>query len=91
MNEQKLIDMVIVERINMLLYQRCLSKKEGCKPEPPFIEKAESILSQLPKEEWDILNEYMEYRTLEMADNESYLYSCGLSDGVRIMKYIKNL
>lgn len=91
MNEQELIDMVIVERIDMLLHQKEQSEKETCDPELSFIEKAESIFRKLPREKWEILNRYIELQGLQMAENESYLYSCGLADGIRMMKYIEKL
>jgi len=90
MNEQELIDLVIVERIDMLLHQK-EKERENCESESLFFEEAESILKKLPKKEWDILNRYIELQGLQMAENESYLYSCGIADGIRIMKYIEKL
>ena len=90
MNEQELIDLVIVERIDILLHQK-EAKKENCEEESLFIKEAESILRRLPKREWDVLNRYIELQRLQMAENESYLYSFGIADGIRIMKYIEKL
>ena len=92
MNEQELIDLVIVERIDMLLRQK--EAKKNCEEESPYTKEAESILRRLPKKEWDILNRYIELQGLQglqMAENESYLYSCGIADGIRMMKYIEKL
>lgn len=89
MDERELLDLMVTERIDQLYRQKqSLNKTE---PELPFIKKAEAILGQLPKEERDVLNQYMEHQTLQLADLEPYLYSCGVSDGIRIMKYIQQL
>ena len=48
MNEQELIDLVIVERIDMLLHQK-EEERENCESESLFFEEAESILKKLPK------------------------------------------
>lgn len=90
MDEQELIDLVIMERIDMLLHQKEV-ERENCESELLFFEEAESILKKLPKKEWDILNRYIELQGLQIAENESYLYSCGIADGIRIMKYIEKL
>jgi len=74
-----------------LQHQKEQLKKENCDSESSFIEKAESIFRKLPREEWEILNRYIELQGLQMAENESYLYSCGLADGIRMMKYIEKL
>ncbi len=90
MNERELIDLVIVERIDMLLHHK-EEEREGDESESLFFEEAESILKKLPKKEGDILNKYIELQGLQIAENESYLYSCGIADGIRMMKYIEKL
>jgi len=90
MNERELIDLVIVERIDMLLHHK-EEERESCESESLFFEEAESILKKLPKKDGDILNKYIELQGLQIAENESYLYSCGIADGIRIMKYIEKL
>ncbi|WP_100043388.1 hypothetical protein [Lacrimispora sphenoides] len=66
-------------------------ERESCESELLFFEEAESILKKLPKKEGDILNKYIVLQGFDMAENESYLYSCGIADGIRIMKYIEKL
>ena len=90
MNERELIDLVIVERIDMLLHHKEEEKESG-ESESLFFEEAESILKKLPKKDGDILNKYIELQGLQIAENESYLYSCGIADGIRMMKYIEKL
>jgi len=90
MNERELIDLVIVERIDMLLHHK-EEEREGDESESLFFEEAESILKKLPKKEGDILNKYIELQGLQIAENESYLYSCGIADGIRMIKYIEKL
>ncbi|WP_156961148.1 hypothetical protein [Lacrimispora celerecrescens] len=48
MNERELIDLVIVERIDMLLHHK-EEERESCESESLFFEEAESILKKLPK------------------------------------------
>ncbi len=74
----------------MLLHHK-EEERESDESESLFFEEAVSILKKLPKKEEDILNKYIELQGLQIAENESYLYSCGIADGIRMMKYIEKL
>lgn len=91
MNEKDILDLVIPERINTLLIQR--KRTEPCADKKTLLltEQAEALLKQLPKEDWMILTRYMDHQTNVMAESETYLYSCGVTDGIRMMRYISNL
>lgn len=72
----------------MLLHHK-EEERESDESESLFFEEAVSILKKLPKKEEDI--KYIELQGLQIAENESYLYSCGIADGIRMMKYIEKL
>ncbi|MGC4018605.1 MAG: hypothetical protein QM793_04820 [Muricomes sp.] len=74
MNEQELIDLVIVERIDMLLHQKKQSKRK-LRLGIIIYRKSRIYFQKLPREKWEILNRYIELQGLQMAENESYLYS----------------
>ena len=91
MNEKDILDLVISERINTLLIQK--KRTEPCADKKTLLltEQAEALLKQLPKEDWMILSRYMDHQHELLAETETYLYSCGLTDGIRMMKYIEKL
>lgn len=55
------------------------------------MQQAELLLKRLPHDDCKILSQYMDHQNDQVADEESYLYSCGITDGIRLMKYIESL
>lgn len=88
-DEKELLDMIIGERVDVLLRQmKCADKREDVLP---LIRQAEAILRKLPHDEWVTLDRYINDMTDRLADEGIYLYSSGFTDGIRVLKLISSL
>lgn len=90
-NEQELLDMIISERIQMLLKPMNSTNADEKKHILQLIDQAEVILKHLPDSDRNTLNQYLCYLMEQMAEEEPCLYTGGFKDGIRVMKFIGNL
>ena len=88
-DEKELLDMIITERIGMLLSQMKRANKTEAVSQ--MISQAEAIMGKLPKDEWETLDSYIVNMTDRLADEGAYLYSAGFTDGIRVLKLINSL
>lgn len=91
MSEKELLDMMIAERIDMLLRQMPKNRPNESREVSQLIKQAEQLLQRMPQEEWVTLTLYMDHQTDRLADEGTYLYTCGITDGIRLMNYIARL
>ncbi|MCC8027698.1 MAG: hypothetical protein LIP16_20630 [Clostridium sp.] len=90
-SEKELLDMMVLERIQMLITQMDSLKADEKGSVAQLIDQAEVILKHLPEADRDILNRYLEHLVDHMAEEEPCLYVGGFKDGIRTMKLISNL
>ena len=55
------------------------------------LEQAEAVLKKLSLEDWEAMDRFQDMVMEQEAKNSSYLYVCGLKDGIRFMKFINGL
>lgn len=91
MDEKEMLDMMLSERIDMLLRKMNPVSKAKERETALLMQHAEILLKRLPHDDWKILSQYMDHQNDRVADEASYLYSCGITDGIRLMKYIESL
>lgn len=91
MEEKKILDLMISERIDALLGQMRQISGSKRKEEDQLVKQAEALLKQMPREEWTILTRCMDHQTDRLAEEGTSLYSCGFTDGIRLVKYIGDL
>lgn len=91
MDEKEILDMMISERIDLLLTTMHRMEQSENDETAHLMEDAEALLKRMPREEWIIITRYMERHTDRLTDDAVYLYSCGIKDGVRLMKYLRAL
>lgn len=92
MNEKELLDMMVTERIQILV-QEMKSARTPAERETArlLMDHAEGILKRLSEQEHAVIEQYLDSMTDRMADTEPALYTGGFRDGIRVMKFIKNL
>ena len=91
MTEQELIDMFIQERINMLLAKLSKSRPDESPEEHDRILQAEYFIKDLPNENRELVENYIEQFTDWLAEEEPYLYQQGFMDGVRVLNFLRIL
>ncbi|WP_313585048.1 hypothetical protein [Lacrimispora sp.] len=91
MDEQKLLDMFIQERIDMLLTKlsKMCPKKSAEKHER--ILQAEQFIDSLPDENRELIQEYIERFSDCLATEEPYLYRQGFMDGIKVFNLLRKL
>lgn len=92
MNEKELLDMMVTERIQILV-QKLKSARTPAERENPrlLMDQAEDILNRLSEQEHALMEQYLDSMTDRMADVEPALYTGGFQDGIRVMKFINSL
>lgn len=92
MNEKELLDMMVTERIQILV-QKMKSAQTPAERESSrlMIDQAEGILKRLSEQEHALVEQYLDSMTDRMADVEPALYTGGFRDGIRVMKFINSL
>ena len=81
MDQKEILDMVVSERIDLLLTTMHRMKQRENDETAQLMEDAEALLKRMPREEWIIITRYMERHTDRLTDDAVYLYSCGIKDG----------
>ena len=90
MTEQELLDMIISERISELLAAQQKSEEEKQK-ELRLISQAENLIKNLPKADCQILSQYIDHTTGQLAFEAAFLYRQGFIDGVRVLNSLRTL
>lgn len=92
MNEKELLDMMVTERIQILV-QEMKSARTPAEQENSrlLMDQAEGILNRLSEQEHALMEQYLDSMTDRMADVEPALYTGGFRDGIRVMKFINSL
>ena len=92
MNEKELLDMMVTERIQILV-QEMKSARTPAEQENSclLIDQAEGILNRLSEQEHALMEQYLDSMTDRMADVEPALYTGGFRDGIQVMKFINSL
>lgn len=92
MNEKELLDMMVTERIQILVQEmkstRTLAERKNTRL---LMYQAEGILKRLSEQEHALMEQYLDSMTDRMADVEPALYTGGFRDGIRVMKFINRL
>lgn len=92
MNEKELLDMMVTERIQILVQEmksvRTSAERENSRL---LMDQAEGILNRLSEQEHALMEQYLDSMTDRMADVEPALYTGGFRDGIRVMKFINSL
>lgn len=87
--EQDLIDLIVTERINMLMAG--LHKEKQEKEALDKIFEAEQLINSLDEKESSLIKNYIEHIFEASVKKEPYLYKQGFMDGIRVMRTINNL
>ena len=82
MVEEELIDLIVTERINMIL------SREVKKEEISTLEEGEQVIHELGEEVREKVERYLNLIIMQGAEDEMKLYRAGIEDGIRIMKRI---
>lgn len=92
MNEKELLDMMVTERIQILVQEmksaRTLAERKNTRL---LMDQAEGILNRLSEQEHALMEQYLDSMADRMADVEPALYTGGFRDGIRVMKFINSL
>ena len=90
MTEQELLDMIVLERISALLATQKKSAQER-EEELRLISQAENLIQNLPNSDCQILFQYIDHMTGQLAFEEAFLYRHGFIDGIRVGKLLNSL
>lgn len=88
MNEAELLSELIEERIVMLLSDR---SEEVCKRSRKTVEEIEKFMDSFEREEQERFEELMDRIAREDSEDGKYLYLNGITDGIRIAKWLFNI
>ena len=88
MTELELLDMFIHESINMLIDIIQKSQPEESKMEEDRILQAEIFIVNLPSQEKELVEDYIDSLMNQLALKEHFLYMHGFIDGIKVLKYI---
>lgn len=78
-------------RIETLLREPSASMKDDDGTYGQALEQVEAVLKKLSMEDFETMDRFQDMVTEQEAKNSSYLYVCGLKDGIRVMKFINGL
>jgi len=67
------------------------TNENGKTVEEAVLTQAEAVMNRLTKEEWKTLDRFLDEINERNSREMSYLYICGLKDGLRAMKFINSL
>ena len=85
------MDEMLDMRIETLLREPSASMKDHDDKYGQALEQAEAVLKKLSLEDWEAMDRFQDIVMEQEAKNSSYLYVCGLKDGIRVMKFINGL
>lgn len=85
------MDEMLDLRIETLLREPSASVKDYDGAYGQALEQAEAVLKKLSMEDFEIMERFQDMVTEQEAKNSTYLYVCGLKDGIRVMKFINGL
>lgn len=88
MNEKEAINILLIELIKIYL------KKSGIfydKKSDELIRKAENIINSLNEEDKDKVSQYVNGLIGHMAEEETYIYTAGIKDGIRLLYWITTI
>ncbi|MEQ2594533.1 hypothetical protein AAAU22_02500 [[Clostridium] symbiosum] len=92
MNEKEFLDMMVTERIQILVQElrsaQTLAERKNTRL---LMDQAEGILNRLSEQEHALMEQYLDSMTDRMTDVEPALYTGGFRDGIRVMKFINSL
>ena len=91
MTDQELLNMFIQERINILNNTFHKNKPNKFEQEDQRILQAEIFIENLPINEKELVENYIDSLISQLALEEAFLYRYGFMDGVKIFKYISKL
>lgn len=78
-------------RIDILLRGRSVSVENVSDQYGQILEQAEGVLKKLEMEDWETMERFQDMVMKQCSRDSSYLYVCGLKDGIQIMKFIQEL
>ena len=85
------MDKILDMRIETLLREPSASMKGDDGKYEQALEQAEAVLKKLSLEDWEAMDRFQDMLMQQEAKNSSYLYVCGLKDGIQVMKFINGL
>ena len=85
MSEREYLDMIISERIGLLV------RREEPEGEDPASDRGEEIIRGLPEEKRVLMEAYISRLVEVSAGHERYLYLNGVEDGIRLMLEIERV
>ncbi|MDL2302674.1 hypothetical protein LJC58_10055 [Lachnospiraceae bacterium OttesenSCG-928-D06] len=91
MDEKKLMDMFIQERINMLLLKLEKTKPEMSPEAEDRLMQAELFINDLPTKEKDLIENYVKHYLHLLFLEEAFLYRNGFLDGVKVTNLLGKL
>lgn len=91
MTNQELLDMFIQERINMLIDIFHKNQPDKPKQEEKRIIHAEIFIENLPENEKQLVENYIDSLLSQLALEEAFLYQHGFIDGMKLLKFIQKL
>ncbi len=88
MSEKEWLDDLIYERMELLLDNR---RADNDQKEKKLLDRVDDILQRLTREDWKIIDQFLDHITDRGAEEMAYLYACGFQDGIRTMKWMNSL
>ena len=91
MNGKEWIESFIYERMELHWQELYRSKADDRREEGRTFNHFKAILKRLTKKERKTINRFFDLSTECHAKETAYLYTCGVKDGIRAMKFINSL
>lgn len=91
MNEKEWIEYFIYERMELHWQKLYRSKADDRQEESQMLDRVEAILKRLTKKERKTISRFFDLTMERSAKETTYLYTCGVKDGIRAMKLINSL
>ena len=91
MNEKELIEYFIYERMELHWRELYHFKTDDRQEEGRTLDQFEAILKRLTKKERKTIDRFLDLTTERNARETAYLYTCGVKDGIRAIKFINIL
>lgn len=88
MDTMEWMDEMLDLRIEALMRERPASVKDDGGKYGQVLEQAEAVLKKLSMEDWETMERFQDMVTEQCSKDSSYLYVCGLKDGIQVMKFI---
>jgi hypothetical protein len=91
MNEKEWMNDIIYQRMELHRQELYRSKTDNGQEESRILDRLENIQKRLTKKERKTIDRFLDLTTERNAKETAYLYTCGVKDGIRTMKFINNL